>query len=161
MNEALQIRAFEAGDEPALFEVYWSAIHRVAAKDYSPEQIQAWAPRNLPPAIWRSRMQAIQPWIAIRGGLPVGYADLQASGYIDHFFVSGDCPRQGIGAALMNWLLQQAEQAGIALLSSNVSLTAQPFFTRHGFHVVEQRLPVLRGVQLPNALMHRHMAPAK
>ena len=34
-------------------------------------------------------MQALRPLVAEEDGRVVGYADLQASGYIDHFFVSG------------------------------------------------------------------------
>lgn len=43
-------------------------------------------------------------------------------------------------------------------LSSDVSLTAQPFFARFGFEIVEQRCPVIRGVAIPNALMRGERA---
>ncbi|WP_369825877.1 hypothetical protein [Achromobacter sp. HZ34] len=40
----MRIRRFRLGDEPALFQVFHSAIHLIAARDYTPEQIEAWAP---------------------------------------------------------------------------------------------------------------------
>jgi putative acetyltransferase len=85
----------------------------------------------------------------------VGYADIQPSGYIDHFYVSGLYPRRGIGSLLMNRLLQEAEILGAGVLTSDVSKTAQPFFEKFGFVIVEQRRPECFGVVVPNALMRR------
>jgi putative acetyltransferase len=53
------LRNFEIGDEGALWEVFYSAIHKVCAKDYTEEQINAWAPDNLDPGIWVSKIHII------------------------------------------------------------------------------------------------------
>jgi putative acetyltransferase len=153
MGSAVGIRRYRFGEEPALFEIYCSAIHLVARRDYSNEQIQAWAPRDLDQELWTTRIRGISPFVAELAGELVGYADLQADGYIDHFFVSGHHGRCGIGTALMNHLLNEARAASLAELTSDVSRTAQPFYERFGFMVVEQRQPELRGVVIPNALM--------
>ncbi len=153
MSGAVGIRRYRFGEEPALFEVYYSAIHLVARRDYSNEQIRAWAPRDLDQELWTSRIRGISPFVAELEGELVGYADLQANGYIDHFFVSGHHGRRGIGTALMNHLLKEARVASLAELTSDVSRTAQPFYERFGFAVVEERQPELRGVVIPNALM--------
>ncbi|KAA8701490.1 GNAT family N-acetyltransferase [Pseudomonas cannabina] len=42
----------------------------------------------------------MNPFVAVLDDHIVGYADVQASGYIDHFFVSGFHARQGIGQRL-------------------------------------------------------------
>ncbi len=89
----------------------------------------------------------------IRGINPVGYADVQGNGYIDHFFVSGNQPRQGVGKALMEVIHTEAKRLDITKLTSNVSQTAQPFFERFGFTVVEQKTVIIRDVALRNALM--------
>lgn len=149
------IRPFQPGDEPSLRRVFESAIHGVASRDYSPEQIQAWAPADHDPVQWAVRMQTLRPFVAVMDGEIVAYADVQPSGYIDHFFVSGDRPRQGIGTRLMDRLHREAMALGIAELTSDVSLTAEPFFLRHGFEVVERRFPVRGGVTLQNALMRK------
>ena len=147
------IRRYRPGEEAALFEIYYSAIHLVARRDYSPEQIQAWAPRDLDQGLWATRIRGIHPFVAELAGELVGYADLQANGYIDHFFVSGQHGRHGIGTALMSHLLQEARAASLTELTSDVSRTAQPFYERFGFTVVEERQPELRGVVIPNAFM--------
>ncbi len=155
MSTLVHIRRYREAEVMALFEIYYSAIHLVASRDYTPEQVEAWAPRSLDPERWRRKIRDINPFVAEADGQLVGYADLQANGYIDHFFVSGARPREGIGAQLMRHLLNEAQRFGLTELTSDVSLTAQPFYERFGFHVVEQRSHELRGVLIPNALMQR------
>jgi putative acetyltransferase len=154
----VRIRRFQIGDEPALFRVFHSAIHEVARHDYTREQIDAWAPADLDQELWTRKMQRIQPFVAEDGGDVVGYADVQSSGYIDHFFVSGFRPRQGIGAALMVRIHEEAATLRLAELTADVSRTAEPFFRRHGFAVVERKSPILRGVAIQNTLMRKLLA---
>ena len=137
--------------------MFFTAIHELAARDYSREQVDAWAPADFDMGLWASRMQAIQPFVAVLGNEVVGYADVQANGYIDHFFVSGSHPRQGVGTRLMTRIHEEAGSLGLTELTSNVSKTAEPFFTLHGFQVVERGFPVRRGITLQNALMRKRL----
>jgi hypothetical protein len=91
------VRAFKNGDEPALQAVFYSAVHTIAAKDYEVGQLDAWAPHRPDWDAWTARMQALQPFVVEEAGRVVGYADLQASGQVDHFYVSGRYARRGAG----------------------------------------------------------------
>jgi putative acetyltransferase len=157
MSEPAYIRRYEPGEEAALFDIYFTAIHLVASHDYTVEQVQAWAPRDLDAVLWKNKMREINPFVAEFNGELVGYADVQSNGYIDHFFVSGKHPRCGIGSLLMRRILAEATSIGVSSLAAHVSRTAQPFFERFGFVVKEQRCPVVRGVVVPNALMCRSL----
>lgn len=153
----MNIRRFKIGDEPALFGIYHSAIHMVASQHYSHEQVMAWAPDKLDADLWRDRMRGIDPFVVEADGEPIGYADVQANGYIDHFFVSGRHQRLGIGAMLMQRIHDEAALLGVHELTADVSRTAEPFFARYGFTVVERRQPERRGVVIPNALMRKNL----
>lgn len=155
MSQIPHIRRYQPGEEPALFEVYYSAIHLIAVRDYTLEQVQAWAPRELDSELWANRIRGINPFVAELKGELVGYADLQQNGYIDYFFVSGKHGRRGIGSLLMRRLLDEAGLIGASELTTDASRTAQPFFARFGFTIAEQRYPKCRGVVIPNALMRR------
>lgn len=156
----MHLRRFQLGDESALFDVYFSAIHKIAIRDYTTDQVNAWAPKNVDQDLWNMRVQGINPFVVELAGKIVGYADLQSNGYIDHFFVSGHHPRQGIGAALMLKIHNVAEDSGVLQLTSDVSRTAEPFFRRFGFAVAERREPVIRGVTVPNAFMRKALGPS-
>ena len=55
-------------------------------------------------------------------------------------------------------LCRSAAERGIRRLFAHVSLTAQPFFARFGFTVIEERLPLVRNVALRNAVMSKELA---
>jgi putative acetyltransferase len=158
-SHAVNLRRFKFGDEPALFRVFHSAVHIVAARHYTPEQVVAWAPDDLDPELWGARMRSIAPFVVEAGDEIVGYADVQVNGYIDHFFVSGWHQRQGIGAMLMQRIHAEAAALDIRQLTSDVSRTAEPFFSHYGFAVVERRFPERRGVVIPNTFMQKALPP--
>lgn len=151
----MEIRRVKRGEEVALLHVFFKAVHEVAARDYSPEQLDAWAPADLDTEEWTDRIRRNRPFVAEQGGEIVGYADIQPGGYIDQFFVSGAHPRRGIGTLLMARIHEEARSLRLTELTSDVSKTAEPFFLRHGFQVVERRFPVRRGVTLENAFMRK------
>ena len=152
---AITIRRFRPGDATALRQVFHSAVHCAASADYSTEQIDAWAPASVDLVLWGRHMESLNPFVAIAEDEIVGYADVQKSGYIDHYYVSGHYPRRGVGSSLMRALHEEAGRLQLRELTSHVSRTAQPFFARIGFDVVEHRSPTIRGVIVPNALMRK------
>ena len=152
------VRAFKNGDEPALQAVFYSAVHVIAASHYTLEQLDAWAPHRPDWDAWTARLQALQPFVAEADGRVVGYADLQASGLVDHFFVAGKHARRGVGRLLMERLHARAAELGLVRLFSDVSLTAEPFFERFGFRIVERQNVVLGKVSFPNVRMEKALA---
>lgn len=156
----MEIRRFIEGEETSLFRVFFSAVHQVASRDYTPEQVAAWAPEDSDMSAWAERMRTIRPFVVTIDDVAVGYADVQPNGYITHFFVSGEHPRKGVGTLLMDRIHEEAGHLRLERLSADVSQTAEPFFTSYGFHVVERRHPVRRGVTLHNALMRKSLQPS-
>ena len=151
----MKIRRFRIGDEQALYRVFFSAIHDIAVRDYTQEQIDAWAPANIDAEKWVDRMRGINPFVAEIDDEIVGYADVQSSGLIDHFFVSGAHPRRGVGRMLMTAIHAEAERLHLTEFASEVSRTAQGFFTHFGFQIVAQQSQVIRGIVVPNARMRK------
>ncbi|MDM4769302.1 GNAT family N-acetyltransferase [Solimonas sp. SE-A11] len=149
------IRAYRPGEEAALREVFRSSVHQRARRNYSAEQLDAWAPLEYDQDWWNNRIRGNRPFVAEIDGRIAGYADLQDSGYIDQFFVAGGHTGHGVGSALMRHLLAEATRRRIGGLFADVSLTAESFFARHGFTVETRRQVVVRGVTLANARMRR------
>jgi len=157
MKTALVVRPFRIGDEAALHGVFYSAIREVACRDYTSEQIAAWAPVEWDRTAWADRIRQIRPHVVEIGAELVGYADVQPNGYMDHFFVAAAWARKGVGRALMDRVHSTAFDLGVKLLWSDVSRTAQPFFSRFGFRIVRESSAVIRGVTVPNAHMEKHL----
>lgn len=152
------VRDLNPGEAPALWNIFWGAIHHTNIQDYTAEQVEAWAPTNLDEAIWRKRVAELQPFVAELNGQLVGYSDVQDSGLIDHFFVSHQSRGKGVARALMKEIEQRATQRGITELHSHVSITARPFFEKCDFEAVDAMDNEIRGVVLRHFLMRRRLA---
>jgi putative acetyltransferase len=151
----IELREFRVGDEPCLRLVFESAIHEVAIRDYSQAEVDAWAPRQFEPSLWARRVQGISPYVVELDGKIVAYADVQPTGYIDHFFVAADANGLGIGRRLMERILERARELGLGELTSEVSRTAQPFYLHFGFELVDRHIKEVRGVGIEYAAMRK------
>lgn len=151
------IRDFIPGDQPNLRQVFMSSVHELACDFYTKQQLDAWAPMTHDEKKWAEKISALHPFVAVVGDRLAGYADLQDSGYIDHFFVSGQFSRRKIGSALMAHIHQAATAREIPELSAHVSLAAESFFSKHGFLVIKRQSVMVRGVSLNNSLMVKQL----
>lgn len=153
------IRPFSALDGAATLDVFLRAIRITASSAYAPEQIAVWAPNDMDLVPWTAKRARTSTVVATQDDRVVGFTDLDDNGYIDMLFVDPDFGRRGIASALLAWALEQAEDQGLTELTTHASLIARPFFEKFGFVVLEQRYPVLGGVQLTNFSMRRPPPP--
>ncbi|MEI9597680.1 GNAT family N-acetyltransferase [Moellerella wisconsensis] len=156
----MKIRRFMYGDELPLLAVFISSVRGLAIQDYTPEQIDAWAPQQSARSKWdnddwQQKMRTLRPFVVEIKQQIVGYADLQSTGYIDHFFVAQHAARQGVGSLLMQHIEAQAKILNLSELTADVSLTAEPFFARHGFQIIKRNRAICQGVTLLNASMKK------
>jgi putative acetyltransferase len=155
-SPSIVIRPYQPGDAQATFRTFVQAVRETASTHYSAEQRAAWAPDDLDPAAWADRRTNARTVVAVLDGGVVGFSDLDESGYVDMLFVHPSAGRRGVGAALLEAILNQAQQEGLTRLTTNASKTARPVFERAGFEVeVEQRVS-RNGVELTNYRMVRH-----
>ncbi|MGY0216196.1 GNAT family N-acetyltransferase [Endozoicomonadaceae bacterium StTr2] len=153
----ITIRKYRQGEESALWDIFFNTVRSVNIKDYSEAQVQAWAPEAFDPQLWQQRIAAINPFVAILNNKIVGYADIQADGYIDHFFCHSNYQGRGIGSTLMRHILVTAQTQQIAHCYSHVSITAKPFFEHFGFEVFNSQQVTIRGELLTNYIMEKQL----
>lgn len=63
--------------------------------------------------------------------------------------------RRGIATALIDRLCRLWTEGGAEVIETDASITARPVFERHGFVVLEEQTPVVRGVAMTNFKMRR------
>lgn len=150
------IREYVEADAEALLNIHYHTIRNVNIRDYSKEQVEAWAPEHFDLTVWRKRMKGLSPFVAVIDGLIVGYTDLQPSGLIDHFFCHHKHQGQGVGKALMEYVFNLGNQRGVKRFYSEVSITARPFYEHFGFKVAQEQEMEVRGQKLKNFVMEKH-----
>ncbi|CAH1589963.1 GNAT family N-acetyltransferase [Vibrio rotiferianus] len=153
----LEIRRFESGDEETLRTLFYYTVRKICINDYTDAQVSAWAPNIYVAEDWNQKIALLNPFIVLLDGQVVGYADLQPDGYVDHFFCHWQHQGKGVGTALMQQLIAEGARNFNHRLYANVSLTAKPFFERHGFIVAKQQSVDIRGQTLTNFLMEKDL----
>jgi putative acetyltransferase len=149
------LRAYDASDAEATLDVFLRAVRVTARADYTPDQVAAWASDDISVETWGAKRLLVDTVVAVEGDDVLGFSDVDDHGYIDMLFVDPAVTRRGVATALLRRVTEIAEAHGAVELTTHASLTARPFFTAHGFEVVEERRPVLRGVSLTNFRMRR------
>lgn len=153
----MKVRKYVAGEEQVLWGLFHNTIRNINVRDYTAVQIEAWAPDEYDHQKWASKITSINPFVVEHKGVTIGYADLQSTGLIDHFFVHHKHQRKGVGARLMAAIMADAHSRSIAELRAHVSITAKPFFEAYGFQVKEVRQLQIRGQTLTNFTMRSNL----
>jgi putative acetyltransferase len=149
--DGVTVRDFVLDDSAATLSVFLDAITVTASADYSPEQVAAWsAPQDRTVKDWGLSRASINTIVAVVDGRIAGFSDVNGDGYIHMMFVAPQVARRGVGGELLAEAERRAKTLGATTLSTNASITARPFFEHHGFDVVTEQYPVIRGVSLIN-----------
>jgi len=156
MSFPITLRPFRTEDVPLLFALFRDTVRRVNARDYTPEQLRAWAPDEMNVARWATLSNRFAV-VAEYDEHVAGFADLSPDGLVDRFFVHADYQGCGVGSAMMRAIVAEAGRTAMARLFAEVSITARLFFERHGFVVLTEQQVMIRGVALTNYRMERHL----
>ena len=143
------IRQYKESDCKALTELFYGTVHTVNAKDYTQEQLEAWADGNVDMEKWNRTLLEHYSLVAVENETIVGFGDIDSTGYLDRLYVHKDYQGQGIGTMLCNAL----EQTTSGKIVTHASITAKPFFEKRGYKTVKEQQVVRKGVTLTNYVM--------
>ena len=156
-STTVRIRSYEAGDAPALARLFYETVHAANRGDYSPEQLQAWAPEVPDSEAWHARMSGRCTLVAEKDDEAVGFAELKRDGHLVMFYLRKDAVRRGVGSRLYLAVEQVARKRRLGRIFTEASIIARPFFERQGFRVVGEQAVARRGARLTNFAMEKSL----
>ncbi|MES2765294.1 MAG: GNAT family N-acetyltransferase [Bacteroidota bacterium] len=148
----MTIRRATESDLDAMLQLYSDTIRTVNARDYTPEQIDAWASGG--EAI-RERFNEQEYFIAEINGEIVGFSSLYPNGYLDFMYVHKDFQSRGIATELLKTVEARAHELLLKEITSDVSITARPFFLKRGFEIERLYTDHYKGQEYENAKMKK------
>ena len=105
----MRLRRYRTEDLPILARLFGETVRQVNCRDYTLSQVEAWAAGEADLLTRDSWFQRLYTLVAEAGGRIVGYGNVEDTGYLDHLFVRWDCQGQGIGTALLEAVLDLAD----------------------------------------------------
>jgi putative acetyltransferase len=157
INTKISIRPALLSDLAEMQTLFVETIETVCKKDYSPEQIKVWTSSIEHTNRWTDKLQKQYFLVAHIEHKIVGYASLQETDYLDILYVHKDFQRQGIADRLYKEIEKEAIIKGSKILSSDVSITAKPFFEKKGFNTVLEQRNIINDVEIINYKMTKDL----
>lgn len=146
----LQYRRASIEDLEDITTLFRETITKVNARHYSPEEIKAWSEGADVSSNWYRRINDHYFIVGYDGDILVGMASIDDDGYLDIMYVHSDYQGRGIARHLLSMMESRAKLLGHATITSDVSITAKPFFESKGFVILRPQLVLCRGVVLRN-----------
>lgn len=154
----LMIRPAVETDFAAIGRVFHHSIHRIANRDYTQEQLQAWSPGEFGPERWQQRTAKLEVRVAVLDNAVAGFIGFSHSGYIDLLFVAPEFVRRRIATALLLEAESALGRLGVKTAWTEASLTAHGFFQAMGYSTIREQTVSIRGVTLRNYRMEKLLA---
>ena len=129
------IRKYQKSDCAELAKLFYNTVHVVNAKDYTKEQLDAWATGQIDLAEWNRSLQEHYSLVAVADKVITGFGDIDRAGCIDRLFVHADYQRMGNATANCDRL----EAAINVNIVTYASITARPFFESRGYKVLKMQ----------------------
>ena len=145
------IRKYESSDCKEMAESFFNTVHSVNVKDYTKEQLDAWASGQVDLEKWDQSFQEHFSIVAVENDIIVGFGDIDKTGYLDRLYVHKNYQGKGIATAICDQLESKVKENII----THASITAKPFFEKRGYKVVKEQQVERNGIFLKNYIMEK------
>jgi len=152
----MMIRKYQTSDCRELAELFYNTVHRINAKDYTKEQLEAWATGHIDLEEWDRSLRAHYSVVAVEHGIITGFGDIDQTGYLDRLYVHAAYQGKGTASAICGRLEQTASADSII---THASITAKSFFEHRGYHIIREQQVVRSGISLTNYVMEKRRKP--
>lgn len=133
-------------------------IERVNARDYTREEVEDWASCG-ESAEHMKDLLARNDYVAALNEQDeiIGFSSMNAEGYLHSLFVHKDYQRVGVGGLLLSAVEKRAQEYGVSEITSEVSLTARPFFEKRDYEVMRAQKRRANRLKLTNFVMCKRL----
>lgn len=155
----MKIRAYESRDAEALAALYVRSVEGIGPRDYSAEQVAAWAALGPSPERIEARSRDGRRMLVAVDAADrlLAFGDLEADGHIHFLYCAPEAAGRGVTSALYDELERSARAQGLKRLYSEASEAARRFFAKKGFTVTAKRAFEIDGVPIHNYAVEKRL----
>lgn len=151
-----KLRELTDEDIPDLQTLFRETVLHVNVRDYTREEVEDWASCG-DSAEHMKDLLARNDYIAVLNERDeiIGFSSMNVEGYLHSLFVHKDYQQVGVGSLLLSAVEKRAREYGVAEITSEVSLTARPFFEKRGYEVMKVQKRRANRLELINFVMRK------
>lgn len=152
------IRTARQPDLVALRDLFQNTVLTVNRRDYSQAEVEDWASCGSDLSKIEEMIRTHYFIVAVsRQPEIIGFSSVTPQGYLHSMFVHKDYQGRGIATALLKEIEQHVAVTGGKRITSEVSLTARPFFEKRGYRVEKEQKRRANRLSLTNFWMIKEL----
>ena len=156
--EETSFRKATLADIQEIKDLFANTVLTVNRKDYTEEETADWAACGERPGHWERLIGNLHFIVATNAdGHIMGFAAIRSDGYLHSLFTHKDHQRQGVATRLLRLMESHAMANGAKTITSEVSITARPFFVRRGYVVEAEQQVRARRLWMTNFRMWKRL----
>lgn len=153
------IRVAQQSDVIELRDLYQNTVLVINSHDYSQEEVEDWASCGEDLSKWEERIKTHYFIVAVnQQSQIVGFSSITPQGYLHSMFVHKDFQHKGIATLLLKEVERYAIANRMMRITSEVSITARPFFEKRGYTVEAEQKRRANQLCLTNYQMAKSLA---
>lgn len=173
-ENVMTIRKYHKKDCDEVFELFYNTVHNINIKNYTNEQIEAWANLSINQEDWCKSLE-INYSLVYTDDIEktkeaeqietneekneeisiIGFGDITRAGYLNRLYIHKDHIGKGIGNLLAKELEEYATSLGLKEIVTHASITARPFFEKRGYQLIKEQEVERDGQYLTNYIMKK------
>jgi len=151
----MNIRPAVKADVPSLATLYHDTVMAHGPEHYTEAQTAAWAASTLDLAEFEHFILGVQTYVAETPNGIVGFGGLSPEGPIASLYVHQDYLGQGVGSAILQYLMEQAERDRLPRLYAEASEFSLGLFQKFGFRHYDTEVVERMGVSFTRYLVEK------
>lgn len=159
MEPLYTMRTAQKSDAASLKELFQETVLTVNRRDYSMAEVEDWASCGEDLLKWEGVLDT-QYFIVAENSQAeiVGFSSITPQGYLHFMYVHKDYQGKGVATMLLSEMERHARGNGIGRITSEVSLTARPFFEKQGYIVEVKQKRRANQLSLTNFWMAKNLS---
>lgn len=158
MNTDFTIRIARLSDASKLKKLFQNTVLTINKRDYSKAEVEDWASCGDNLSNIEEMIKTHYFIVAVnQQSQIVGFSSITPQGYLHSMFVHKDFQDRGIATMLLEEIERYAISNGIMRITSEVSLTARPFFEKRGYIVEKEQKRKANQLSLINFWMAKEL----
>ena len=149
-NIEIKIELAKLEDLNELQILFVETINSTCKNDYNERQLKVWNLSIENKERWINKLNTQYFLKARIDKKIVGFGSLENGKYVDLIYVHKNHLRQGVANLLFENLKNESVRLGFDKLTSDVSITAKPFFEMKGFKIIKKNKNIINDVVIIN-----------
>ena len=129
----MYIRKLLDDEYEEVIKLIYDSVHTVCKKDYSKEELDAWAPASFDFIKFQKALSDCINLVMIERNIIIGFISMEKNGYINRLYTHKMFLNQGVASSLLKKAEEWAKSHDVYELSLDSSKTAKDFYKKKGF----------------------------